>query len=300
MEDKFDEIYQELCEESSESINTAKKERNKNVFTVFIICFVINLIIGIIDSEKFLLAISIVISVLIILFIFDRQQRKFAKIFKENVISAMVKKCNKKLNFAFDRGISKTEYILSRFDDSFDEMFSEDKIYGELENNEKFQMAQLVTKEVKRYRDDNGNERTDRTETFRGLYGIVNLNKSIDSEILISSNSFTKKYSAKRVEMDSAEFEEEYDCLTKDRILAMKIFTSDLLEKFVDLKIVKLNRILFRIEDDSIYFRIACGELFEPPKFKEGLNKDVIRKYYNAIFLPIEIIEKTIEKIEML
>ena len=35
-----------------------------------------------------------------------------------------------------------------------------------------------------------------------------------------------------------------------------------------------------KIEDDMIYFRYKCGQLFEPPTLKNGLDKDLIKKYY--------------------
>lgn len=300
MEDKFDKIYQEIYEENNKIIADMKRKRNKKILIIFAILLVIDFVIGFIAREKTFIIMSIVISVIILMFLLIIEHSKFTKFFKQNIIQTIIKKCNPKLNFTYDSGVSKHEYMLSEFDNSFDEFFSEDRIHGFLDNNINFQMSQVVTKEITKQIDNNGNERTTRTETFRGIYGIVRLNKSINSKILISNNSIIKKYSSTRVEMDSAEFETEYDCLTKNRILAMKIFTSDLLEKFVDLKNVKLSKILFKIEDDMIYFRIACGEVFEPPMFKDCLNKDIIKKYFNTIFFPVEIIEKTVEKMEML
>ena len=300
MKKEFETIYQDLYEKSNDILMKSKRERNKKILTIIAICFLVIVLVSLIDKQKIGLTIVIPVFIIVFIIVFEKESKKFRKLFKEKIIEELVKKYNSKLKFNAEEGVSLYIYKSSKFDNSFNEFFSEDKIYGELKENIRFEMSQVVTKEVHTYKDADGNRETDRIETFRGLYGMVKIPKSIETKICIVSNSITKKYDSKRIEMDSAEFEQAYDCLTENKMIAMKIFTSNLLEKFINLKKANLNSILFKIENDKIYFRIGCGEIFEPPKLKDPLNKEIIKKYYNTICLPIDIVEKTIENIELL
>ena len=62
-------------------------------------------------------------------------------------------------------------------------------------------------------------------------------------------------------------------CITDDKVRTMEIFTSDLIEKYID--IMNINKYLFevKIENDMLYFRYKCGDVFEAPAFGMGLNK---------------------------
>ncbi len=299
MENSFEKIYQELCEHNDLLIK-AKKERNQSILKFAGICGVILLIIGILDKQKYTMVFAIAIALIFILLKYGREDRKFRKLYKELIIKKMVQTCNKELDFSSEGKISQYDYSVSHFDNSYDELYSEDKIYGRIKENCNFQMAQITTKEIRREVDSEGKTTTEHVETFRGLYGMVELDKSSEANIYIAQNSIIQKYSSKRIEMDSAEFEQNYDCLTKDKITAMKIFTADLLEKFVNLKREKINGFQMKIENQRIYFRIACGEVFEPPRMKDTLDKNLMKKYYNLISLPIELIEEIIQKIKEL
>ena len=77
----------------------------------------------------------------------------------------------------------------------------------------------------------------------------------------------------------------------------MRIFTADLIEKYID--IVRDNKYGFelKIEDNKIYFRYKCNNIFEPPILKTGLDKNLVKKYYKLIYYLIEIVKSTIENI---
>lgn len=300
MEDKFEKIYHELYEKNNTILEEAKKERNKAIVTIFLVCFIVNGIIAFIDKEKMVLLITISLSFIFVLICISKATTKYRNLFKKNIVTELVMKCDEHLQFSPETGLSKYDYSASHFDNTFDELYSEDRIFGILRKENHFQMAQITTKEVKQYKDENGELKKDKTETFKGIYGIVKLQKNSNAKIYIASNSIAKKYSANRVEMDSAAFEKEYDCLTEDKITAMKIFTADLLEKMLLFKKEGITGFEIKIEENMLYFRARVGEMFEPPKVKEALNKKMIKKYYNVIAIPIELIDKIIENIELL
>ena len=221
--------------------------------------------------------------------------KNYRKIYKDNVIEGLVKSYNERFYYSATNGISRVEYGLSKFDDRVDEYFSEDRIFGTLENGDNFQLAEVATYEISKVKDSEGKEREEKTQTFRGMFGIVRLEKNTLSNIYIASNSQFRKFNKNRLEVDSSLFEEYYDCITNDKVTAMRIFTSELIEKYIE--IVKDNKYGFELKiiDNMIFFRYKTNQLFEPPMFSSGLDKSFIKKNYKVIYYPLEIMKATVD-----
>lgn len=300
MKKDFDEIYNEVYEECLNQLKDVKNKLQKFILGVLLALVIINILVLIISKEKSLLTISISISALVLIVLYSNQRKIYSKKYKNCVISSLIKKYNTNLSFDSDSGLAVIDYRMSNFDNTFKEYHSEDRIYGMLENGTPIQASEITTYDVRHYVDENGENKTEKTQTFRGFYGLVKLEKNPVLTATIIGDNITKRYNKKRVEVDSSEFEKYYDCITDDKVRTMEIFTSDLIEKYVD--IMSINKYLFevKIENNMLYFRYKCGDVFEAPAFGIGLNKEFIRKYYKLIFYPLEIIEKTIENIYLL
>ena len=85
--------------------------------------------------------------------------------------------------------------------------------------------------------------------------------------------------------------------MTKDKVTAMRIFTSELIEKYIE--IVKDNKYGFelKIVDNMMFFRYKTNQLFEPPMFSSGLDKSFIKKNYKVLYYPLEIMKSTIDAV---
>lgn len=297
MKRDFEEIYTEVYNECLNNLKEVRAKLGKFVSGVLLVLIIINVIIGIVAENKSLLTISISLSVLVLLVFLKNAHQIYSKKYKDFVIGSLVKKYNPGLSFDSKSGLAVIDYRMSNFDNTFKEYYSEDRIYGTLEDGTAIQSSEITTYDVNHYIDSNGENKTSKTQTFRGYYGVVKLSKNPAVEITISDDNFTKKYSKKRVEVDSSEFEKFYDCITNDRVQAMEIFTSDLIEKYIDIR--NVNKYLFevKINNNMLYFRYKCGDVFEAPAFGLGLNKDFVRKYYKLIFYPLEVIEETVNHI---
>lgn len=297
MKRDFEEIYEEVYQECINDLKEVRSKLGKFVLGIFLVLIVINIIVLIVAEYKSLLTISISLSVLVLLVFLKNAHQIYSKKYKDCVIGNLVKKYNEGLSFDSKSGLAVIDYRMSNFDNTFKEYYSEDRIYGTLEDGTGIQSSEVTTYDVKHYVDSNGENKTEKTQTFRGYYGVVKLEKNPLLEITILGDSITKKYSKKRVEVDSSEFEKYYDLATNDRVKAMEIFTSDLIEKYID--IMTVNKYLFevRINNNIMYFRYRCGDVFEAPVFGMGLNKDFVRKYYKLIFYPLEIIEETVKHV---
>jgi len=297
MKKDFEEIYTEIYEECVKDLKSVRNKLGKFVFGILLVLIVINIIIGIVADYKSLLTISISLSILVLLIFLKNAHKIYSQKYKDMVIGSLVKKYNQGLSFDSKSGLAVIDYRMSNFDNTFKEYYSEDRIYGTLEDGTAIQSSEITTYDVSHYVDSNGENKTSQTQTFRGYYGVVKLSKNPALEITILDDNFTKKYSRKRVEVDSSEFEKFYDCITNNRVEAMEIFTSDLIEKYVDIASINDCQFELKIVNNKIYFRYECGQMFEPPTFKNDLDEKIIRQYYMLIFYPMEVLDKTIESI---
>lgn len=296
--EKFEEIYNKIHTSCNENLKEAKRKNTKCLLILILIILVVNLLIYISPEYKQMSALLICISFCILMFVAISLKSNYRKLYKQYVIQGIIKGYNENYYYNPDLGVTKTEYLISNFDRSFDEFYSEDRVYGKLESNEDFQMSEIATYVVEKTKDSQGEVKEEKTETFRGLYGVINLKKNILSEIHIKSNSNFRKYSKDRLEMDSYEFEKYYDCMTADKITTMRIFTSDLIEKYLEITKYYNNVIEVKISQDKIFFRFKTNnQLFEPPIFTSGLSKELLKSYFRVVYYPIEVIKSTIENI---
>lgn len=296
-EENFEKVYSKIYDSCKDRLKEVKDKNNKFVLVVGIVLAVINLIIVINPKTRYLIGLSLSISVCVLMILMISGNKNYRRIYKENVIEGLVKSYNEKFYYSPTSGITKVEYGLSKFDNKVDEYFSEDRIYGTMENGDNFQLAEVATYEIKKVLDSEGKQKEEKIQTFRGMYGIVRLDKNTLSDIYIASNSKFRKFSKNRLEIDSSLFEEYYDCITDDKVTAMRIFTSELIEKYIE--IVKDNKYGFELKiiDNTIFFRYRTKQLFEPPMFSSGLDKTFVKKNYKVIYFPLEIMKSTIDAI---
>lgn len=296
-DEEFERIYKEVCEKCQDTLKKDRNKLNKFLIIVFLVAVIINIIIYIAVQIKGIVTGTLAITFCLMLFLVIQGREIYKKSYKNNVINALTKAYNPKLYYDQKNGISKYDYTMSNFDTSFSEFFSEDQIYGTLENGTKIRVAEVATAIIQRTKNSDGTTKEDRTETYRGMYGIIKMPHNITSRIYISNDSITKRYSENRIEIDSAEFEKYYDCMAEEKVRALRILTSDLIEKFNEIRRNSKFGFELKVEDDMIYFRYKCGQLFEPPTFRCGLDKELIKKYYKYIYFPLEIVTKLSENV---
>lgn len=297
---EFEKVYKNVYENCEEKLKESKNKLNKFLIYVFAILVIINIILYFIVEFKGVITGTLAISFCIMLFLIIQKREIYKKIYKNNVIDALIKSYNPKLYYDSKMGVSKYDYTMSNFDNSFNEFFSEDQVYGTLENNTKIKIAEVATAIIHTVKNSDGSTREDRAETFRGMYGAIKMPYNSTARIFIYNDSITNRYSGDRIEVDSAEFEKYYDCFSNEKVKALRIFTADLIEKFNEIRRNYKYAFELKIEDDMIYFRYKCGQIFEPPTFKSGLDKELIKKYYRIIYFPLEIVTKISNNVENL
>lgn len=299
-DEEFELVYKKICDTCEEKLKSDRNKINKFLLIVLVIALVLNLVFFLKVETKAVVTGTLAITACIMLFLALQGREIYKKNYKNNVITALTKAYNSRLYYEQKNGITKYDYTMSNFDTSFNEFFSEDQIYGTLENDTKIRVSEIATAIIQKTKNADGTIKEDRTETYRGMYGVVKMPHNITSRIYIANDSITKRYSENRIELDSAEFEKYYDCMAEEKVRALRILTSDVIEKFNDIRRNSKFGFELKIEDDMIYFRYKCGQLFEPPTFRNGLDKDLIKRYYRYIYFPLEIVTKISENVSYL
>lgn len=295
MDQEFDSIYQKIYDASYSRLAEVK-DKNRKFLGIFCLCLIIlNFILYLIPQTKYLSVITAGISLCVLVFFVVIGNQSYTRAYKKCVIEGLVKAYNPNNNYDPMIGIGEMEYRRANYDNDFNEFTSEDRIYGRFETGDAFQLSEVTTTKVTVTRNEQGVESESRLETFRGMFGVVYLEKNTMMNIGIYGDSAMRKYRRDRVEVDSSEFEKYYDLVTDDKINAMRIFTADLLEKYIDIKRSNRNGVEVKIEWDRVYFRFRCGEMFEPPMFVKGLKREHLKTFYNQIYYPLELLEKTVE-----
>lgn len=302
MEEIFEEVYSKVNDLSKDVLKDAKKTQLKILLITAIILVVASVIIYFKVKSKNIIPLIITISVGILLFVYFMGNKFFRQKYKDIVIKNLIKIYNSKMYYDPKYGINMRDYKLADFNNDFNEYYSEDRIFGTLDDGSNFQMAEVVTAVVET-QGSGKNTTTTRNETFSGLYGIIELTKNLLVDVLVVNNSHLNRYSKDRIEIDSSEFEEFYDLITKDKIMALRIFTPEIIEKFNELRREHPKYgFELKLVNDKIFYRFRCGhDLFEPPIFKSSLDKKSLEKYFKLIYYTIELsnaLAKSISNIE--
>lgn len=300
MKKSFEEIYSKISSESMEEIETERKKKAKIQTTAIFIgvgLFLLSLIVF--RSANFILIMfPIVVGIII-----SRFSTKYTTIFKDKVIKTFIKEYDENLVYMPNGGIHHSIYDDAEFE-NYDVFYSEDYIEGILDGKFKINMAEVNPKNISR--DSDGD--TTETSVFHGLFASIESPRAIDGSIRIHSNSgfldklFSSKNKLEKVEMDSTEFEKNFDVYAKNKVMAMQILTSDVMSLLLDFKSKYKISYEITLKENHIYIRFNTGAMFEPEVFKNSLDKQLLQRYYNIINFTLDlckVLNKTVEETEI-
>lgn len=294
MEKNFNEIYQEIYTNGIKELTDLRNKRFTSLL-VFIGLFVLMTSIFVAKMALSPIVTVLIFASIIALFLAIKAETDYRKGFKELVIKRLIYLYNPEFIFHANAGVSKLEYTESFFDGHFDRFYAEDLVQGKIKDEYDFKMSQVKTEVEEVKRDSDGRTHVETHTLFSGLFGYVNIKDSMIMKMDITSNNFLNKYNKHRIEVDSGEFEKNYDMFSTDKVRTMEIFTSDIIEKFNKFEEETGYVMQIKVVPNKLYFRIACGEAFEAPVLKHALSYDYLYKNFNMIDFPISIITQMIE-----
>lgn len=316
MKKSFEDLYEDLLisdsEEFYEIAEKAKKEQ-KICITVFLILAVIidyflatrifNFSSGVnITGLMFVLVPIIVIDTFLYLIIslpFSKNRNKYNYEFKNIIINKLLLNFYNKINYTPKLKMPKTTYCEAQYKEFFNRYYSEDYMSGFLDDKYPLKMAEVKTIEETTRRDSDGHTHTSRTTKFHGLFAKIEMDKSINSNLLLGSNLSIP--SSQRLEMDSQEFEKFFDVSASNSIIGMQLLTHDIMELLISFRKSTGIEYDISIYNNIMYLRFHTYEIFELKSIRKGaFDKEMLKKYYDILDFTytlsrtfIDLIEKT-------
>lgn len=290
----FNQIYEKIYEQATvDNIEEKRKEylkqSNKTKLKALIIGGTICIIFAILKLYV-LLPFAIIITFFSLFLSGSSSHNSYKKEYKSKIISSLVTNYDEHLYFNGELQIPRTIYNAAEFE-GYDNFYSNDYIHGKIDGIIPIQLGDIKTENE--HTDSDGN--TTYTTVFRGLFSEATLSKDLFNIIKIRSDKgkLAKLFSGKeQVEMDSQEFEKYFDVFSSDKILAVRILTSDIMNYMIDFK--KNNKVNFEItlKNNHMYIRIHCDDMFEGSMSKNAIDFDTLHKYYKFLDFMCELNKK--------
>lgn len=278
----FDEIYKILSHISTEKFEIVRKRLLKKLI-IGIPIAIIFVIIGTYILPGFVFFFIVISIMLLSAFTHDNSFDTYTY-YKNEIIAKLVSAYDNNLKFDLDSRIQMSDYLTAEFE-LFDKFYSNDLIYGKIDGIIDLKLGDVCTEDES----TNSDGKTSRTTLFKGLFSVIQLNKNTNSTIKIRIDKFFKGSKKNLLAMDSQEFEKYFDVYSTDKVLAMRILTSDIMDYM--LTFTKENKIKFEItiKNSQVFIRIHCKDMFEPPTLKEALDYETLHKYYKYINFMCEL-----------
>lgn len=209
------------------------------------------------------------------------KQASYKSIYKDEVIGKLVNTYDPGLSFDRTRSIARQDYNKGQFE-FYELYYSNDLIYGDLNGKTYVQMGDVLTQTQST--DSDGNTST--YTVFQGLFCMCALSVSTNNTLKIRADKgiLGKAFGGKKqVNMDSQEFEKNFDVYSDDKVLAMRLLTSDIMDFMISFKKENKIKFDFTVLDDMAYVRISSSDLFESSLSKDPLDEKLLRKYYDYL-----------------
>jgi len=208
---------------------------------------------------------------------FSKYKQDYIYYFKNNIIGTLVK--NIFGEFYYNYGQNKENYI--------GDAAVAYKLYAEASfNNEKpvgvqctdyiltdlNSTSQIIIADIK-----------DNTKAFTGMFTFIKTTKILPDKICIVKNNAAYYYNEHKVNLDSYEFEKYFDVYSSNKILAMQILTSDVVNVIEDFYNKLKLQFEIIIKENAIYIRFITGNILEAKIFKSAIDKKSLFVYYSVL-----------------
>ena len=297
----FNEKYKELNEKYFSELNILAKQKQKYQIITIVVFLVSSFLIAM-SQNDYLSSITKItmgmvgivgeVVTVVLMFKLSKFISGYKKLYKTKIISAILKEVDSNLHYVDyenSTGIQKLtqyDYKMAEFDKKiFNEYRSDDHIVGKLEDNSIMRMANLLV----RYRTHH--EDGDSVETlFHGIFVDIEVNKNIGANIKILKNKLLSFPNKGKLELDSEEFEKNFDVYADNSNVAMRILTADVMQYMIDF--IKIAKYEITILKNHIYIRFETGEMFEPKMGKSTIDKKTLQGYYYILKFIIGLSKK--------
>lgn len=291
--DNFEDIYQRICEETDKDAFLHARNENMPLWLTILAIFLGTLIIIIFPVwGGFIAGFALIFAVIYFFYrIVHPSEKKYQMSYQERykfqIIGKLVKYYDENLYYHPYSGINDLVYQRAGYK-TYNYFKSEDSIQGNLDGFIPVRISDILVESV-----SEEDETPYIIKIFEGLFASVDLKQSINSSIMVYKNTFLEDRVS--IKTESNEFDKLFDIKADDKMLAMRILTSDVIDFIVSLKKEKNIEFDFTIINQELSIRMKCSKSFEPPKKKDFLNKNVLYEYYKRLDAMCSLIRKLSE-----
>ena len=216
--------------------------------------------------------------------------------YKEKIIEKMLQNFIDELDYIPLKEMPSDIFDEANYGGYYNSYVSDDYFEGKI-NNQNIKMADLLVQRITVEKDKDGNEEKKVMTIFGGLFGKIELEKSINSNLNITRDYSSSIKKTQKLEMDSYGFEKIFNVYTDNNIIAMQLLTSDIQEGLLD--IYNKYKIDFHIiiKQNKMYVLFDTESMFEVFSTKDNPS-EVLKKYFEIMTFIYILIEKILKAIE--
>lgn len=295
----FNRIYEQVLINSKEELESLRK----SLLLRIVLCIIFaGCLIGItlMYTHGVVLGLVMFLAIAVCVFIVSKPGQEYKSVYKEKVVKTFVEAYDENLAYLPTGRVSEYLYMSAGFERYCDRYSSEDLITGNIDGH-KIMMGEVHTERRETYTDSDGHTQTRYVTIFHGMFGNVEISSKYNGQIRVHSDKgmLGKIFgNQKRIEMDSTEFEKYFEVHADDKIQAMQVLTSDIMEEMIDF--IKKSKIRFEltINHNQLFIRFKTGDIFEGNVFRSSVNFDTLKKMFDIINFTFDITRKLIKVTE--
>lgn len=269
MEKKFSDIYYKIYNENG--VSRIEKLHHKRSLTLLKL-FGIIMLIGIIFPKTLIITFPVYFIYAIISSSKKqiKKEEEYNNLYKEKLVLPLLKEIFKDIEYNPNETLPLEKYLEAEYKDNYanltdiNEYNSNDHIIIPIKICEK-NIVNLDIYDV-HLQTNNGDSKL---IIFQGLTGVINLSKDIQTKIKLNPNvinlNFIDFSNNKKdiVSTDISEFNKYFSIVADNEILAMRIFTSDTIEKIMNILKNKKMKFNINIINNKLYVRVSSFSTFE-------------------------------------
>lgn len=215
-------------------------------------------------------------------YFYNKNNKKYVKMFKENIITNFVYSINHNLEYNPDgEGEMISLYSKAKFEDNHFNSYNVDDYIGGYYKNVYINLCDMSLEVV---------DEKDKVLRIvkQGIFTYTKISGDIQEEIRIKKNDI-KLGNKNNIELDSEEFEKYFDVYCKSKIIAYQVLTTDVMEVLVEFYKKFYINFEIIIRNNNIYIMLNTGKMFEPKIFRKSTNIQTLWMYFNIIEFTINL-----------
>ncbi len=303
-------LYHGVLQDSLQTLEPVRRKilRNYLIALLGTILVLVSLILYLSNVEQVKAPVPVTIGAVfigcLVLFIMAATaQKHYRLLFKNTVVSEVVKAVNPDWQYDPDRRISSEDYRKSGiFTQPYDKYEGDDYFSGLIDKTD-FECSELHTQFVRHSRDKDGRRKDHWHTIFKGLFLHADFNKQFLGQTFVSPD-YTEKLFGKwgqklqkfsghgaLVKLENPDFEKAFKVHSTDQIEARYILTPAIMEALLRIRNEYKRPVNFSFVDSRIYCALSFNKnLFEPKIIRSGLRFNDIATMYHLFKLNETII----------